>query len=233
MNSRTASQVLDYYGGEKKWKEAQVLTAIVDASGWAFRLKSRPDFHLAHIYAELDRPYCRITPIGTNRDVVGVLDGQDVRLQDSRGNVIKTRKDARGYFGGRRWLWWDDLDMTYFAAYAFWNYFTLPRLLQNNAIKWWEEQPGHLIAQFPDTIPTHSRWQEFHFTGEGQLRQHNYVAEVISKFAKASNRVLLHNTSRDVPYPSHRQVTPAKANGEPLGWPILIDIKVLDFQLSD
>jgi hypothetical protein len=53
--------------------------------------------------------------------------------------------------------------MAYFANYAFWNYFRLPNLLLENRIEWNEKVNGVLSALFPDSIPTHSTVQEFHF----------------------------------------------------------------------
>jgi hypothetical protein len=81
------------------------------------------------------------------------LDGNDVRVEHTNGDVVDTRKDARAYFPfGRRLFYWDDLDMAYFANYAFWNYFILPRLLMRNDIDWNEKADGILEATFPEHI---------------------------------------------------------------------------------
>ena len=97
--------------------------------------------------------FSRITPIDRNRDISGVLDGPDVHLENSRGEVIRERKKARRYFpGGRRLFYWDDLDMAYFANYAMWNYLTLPALLMRKDIVWKEIEAGLLEAIFPEEI---------------------------------------------------------------------------------
>jgi hypothetical protein len=122
-------------------------------------------------------------------------------------------------------LYWDDLDMAYFACYAFWNYLTLPALLLNDRITWSEIAQGVLQADFPSEIPTHSGRQTFIFDRQsGELKQHNYTAEIISKLATAANVVHAHLHADRVPYPSHRIVTPMRSSGKPLGWPRLIEI---------
>jgi len=124
---------------------------------------------------EIAKPFCKITPIGDNPDISGVLDGHDVRLENSYGEVVAERKNARNYFPlGRRLFYWDDLDMAYFANYAFWNYFTFPALLMNEEIIWEEKSDTLLQAAFPDFIPTHNKMQSFHFDkASGLLTQHD------------------------------------------------------------
>ena len=76
-------------------------------------------------------------------------------------------------------------------------------------------------------IPSHSRRQRFLFDRQtGLLRQHNYCADVISRFARAANVVHDHDQSDGLIYPAHRRVTPAGLNGKPLPFPELIDIQV-------
>ena len=141
----------------------------------------------------------------------------------------------RDYFSNvRQFFYWDDLDMAYFANYAFWNYFTLPNLLINNEIEWLEKSEGFLQATFPDYIPTHSKFQEFHFDLKtGLLLQHNYTADIISRFATAANVVLEHKTSNNIIFASSRRVTPKSGNGKALSFPILIDIIVHKFNLTN
>ena len=127
-------------------------------------------------------------------------------LEAADGSIVAARAGARGGFARpRRMLFWDDMDMAYFANYAFWNYFTLPNLLMNPAIAWTELSPGRLRAKFPDSIPTHSPVQEFHFDPiSGLLRQHDYTAEIISRLATAANVVLEHSRSDGIAFPSSR-----------------------------
>ena len=164
---------------------------------------------------------------------MGALDGLDVRLEGAGGEIVETRSRARTAFSGwRPNLYWDDLDMAYFANYAFWNYFTLPRLLMNPAIDWTETGLGRLRAIFPESIPTHSRVQEFQFDREtGRLRQHNYTVEIMSRLATAANVVLAHSEQDGLAFPSRREVSPQKPGGGALGWPLLLWIDVHAFRV--
>ena len=232
--NQTAEKAIAAYGGKELWKNAKAIEAEVSVRGWAFTLKRRPFFKHARIKMEVARPVSRLTPIGKNLWISGVLDGHDVRLEDANGNIIEERKNARGYFpGGRRLFYWDDLDMSYFANYAFWNYFTLPALLMREEIDWKEIEPGWLEATFPDSIPTHNKVQRFRFDLEtGLLLQHDYTADIISKLATAANVPLKHRQRSGLTYPSRRLVTPRSPSGKPLPAPTLIDITVHDFQIN-
>jgi hypothetical protein len=232
--TQTAEKAIAAYGGRKLWQNAKKLEVEISASGLAFTLKGRPFFRHAKMVLDVHRPFSSLTPIGRNPAVTGVLDDLDVRLENENGEIIAERCNARDYFQiGRRLFYWDDLDMSYFANYASWNYFTLPALLMREDIIWTELEPGWLEARFPDEIPTHSRAQRFRFDREsGLLIQHDYTAQIISPLAAASNVVLQHaKNSSGVVYPSIRRVTPKGPKGRPLGGPVLIHLEIHDYRL--
>lgn len=232
--TETAEKALAAYGGRELWQNAKTLETEISASGLAFTLKRRPFFRHAKMVLDIHRPFSMLTPIGRNPLITGILDGLDVRLENEKGQAISERKNARDYFKiGRRLFSWDDLDMSYFANYASWNYFTLPALLMRDEIGWTELEPGLLEARFPDEIPTHSRVQRFRFDREtGRLIQHDYTAQIISPLAAASNVVLQHaQNSAGVVYPSIRRVTPKGPKGKPLGGPVLIHLDIHNFRL--
>jgi hypothetical protein len=231
--NQTLKKTIDAYGGKETWTKAKSLKAEFSARGLAFILKQRPQFRRARVTMDIARPFSRITPIGKNWDISGVLDGQDVHLESANGEVIRERKNARQYFpGGRRFLYWDDLDMAYFANYAMWNYLALPALLMREDITWNEIQVGLLEAIFPKGIPTHNQKQRFRFDQEtGLLLQHDYTARVISRLAKAAHVVLDHSESLGLRFASHRRVTPRSAKGKPLRGPTLIEITIHDYHL--
>lgn len=233
--SLSAQRAIDAYGGAGLWENSKYIEAEVSVKGLAFTLKRRPFFEHAKIKMEINRPYSKLTPIGKSENISGVLDGHDVRLENEKGEVLAERKNARNYFPyGRRLLYWDDMDMAYFANYAFWNYFTLPRLLMNKNIEWVEKSEGVLVAKFPDSIPTHNKIQEFHFdTKTGLLVQHNYTAEIISNLAKAAHVAVEHSEQDNLIFPSLKRVTPRTRKGKALSGPVLIEIKVHRFKLNE
>ncbi|NTV99319.1 MAG: hypothetical protein HGA70_09165 [Chlorobiaceae bacterium] len=233
--SETAEKAIAAYGGRELWQKAEKLEVEVSAKGLAFVLKRRPFFNRVKMTESVHLPFSTLAPIGNDPKITGVLDGHDVRLEDRTGKVIAERKNAREFFRiGRRLFWWDDLDMSYFANYASWNYFTLPALLMRDDIGWKELEPGVLEARFPESIPTHSRVQLFRFDrGSGLLLQHDYTADIISPLARASNVVLKHTRNRDgLLYPSERRVTPRGPEGKPLAGPVLIHLDIHDYRLA-
>ncbi|MFN8412077.1 MAG: hypothetical protein U0Z26_06790 [Anaerolineales bacterium] len=232
---QTAEKAIAAYGGREFWSKAKRIEAEVSTHGLAFTIKSRPIFKRAKISMEIARPFSKLMPIGKNTQLAGVIEGHHVRLEDSTGRIVEERKDARKYFPGglQRLFHWDELDMAYFANYAFWNYFTLPFLLMREDINWKEIEPGWLEADFPESIPTHSKIQRFRFDLKtGLLIQHDYTVDIMSKLATAANVVLEHKQGDCFVYPSRRLVTPHSPSGNALSAPILIDITVHDFQVS-
>ena len=226
--SKTAAHAVEAYGGVTLWRQAQWLEASVSVRGLAFTLKQRPFFRRASLRVAV--PYCwsRLQPIGRQPHIAGVLDGPDVYLEDQEGQRVAERMQARSRFPSmRRHFRWDDLDMAYFANYAFWNYLTLPALLLSDAVHWKEAAPGVLDALFPDSLPTHCRRQRFHFDQDtGLLRQHDYTAEIIGGFARAAHVIEAHATQGGLRFPSRRRVTPRAPSGRPLAGPTLIAIDV-------
>ncbi len=232
--SETAEKAITAYGGITRWERAKQIEAKVSVTGLAFTLKRRPFFSRARITQHIHQPFSRLTPIGRTPGISGILDGNNVRLEDEHHEMISERKDPRDYFKlNRRIFYWDDLDMAYFANYAFWNYFTLPALLMRDDIIWNEPELGQLEARFPKEISTHCRNQQFRFDPEtGLLIQHNYTADIISRFARATNVVLKHTKNSDgVVYTASRRVTPMGLKGTAFKYPVLIQIEVHDFQL--
>jgi len=234
MKNVTANKAIEAYGGEKLWKKSKYIEAEVSVKGLAFILKRRPFLKYAKIKMEIGRPFSKLTSIGEKINISGILEGHNVRLENEHGDIIEERVNARKAFPyGRRTFYWDDLDMAYFANYAFWNYFTLPSLLMNNELEWKETSEGVLKVLFPNTIPTHNNEQEFHFDKEtGLLVQHNYTADIISKLAKAANVVAEHSEQNGILFPSSRCVTPRTKKGVALKRPLLVDIQVHQFKLS-
>ncbi|WP_419657995.1 hypothetical protein Dvar_70170 [Desulfosarcina variabilis str. Montpellier] len=233
MLSPIAKKAIEVYGGANLWLNSDVIEAEVSVKGLAFTLKRRQFFNRANIKMAINRPYSILTPIGNDKRISGILDNGNVRLENQRNEIIAERKNARTYFPyGRRLFYWDDLDMAYFANYAFWNYFTFPALLMNKEIIWEEKTDSCLQATFPNSIPTHNAIQSFHFdVDNGLLFQHDYTADIISKYAQATNVVLKHEEKNGVLFPSVRKVTPRGLSGKPMNWPILIEIKVHAFEV--
>jgi hypothetical protein len=206
-------QVARAYGGDA-WRRARAVEAVVSAGGPGFFLKGRRRFDHVTIHADLHRPYARISPI--NREGhVGVLDGIDVRIERADGSVVTRRKDARRFFPrGRRLIYWDDLDQTYFTGYAAWNYLVFPALLMRDDITWSQPEPWVLAADFPPAIPTHSPRQSFLIDPATYLvRRHDYTAEVFGNWARAGHVIFEHRRFDGIPVPVRREARPLLRGG--------------------
>jgi hypothetical protein len=229
--SPTARRVLAAYGGADRWRDASGAEGCVTLSGLLFYAKWRHLPPRSLITIDLTRPLARMQPID-RQGHVGVLDGLDVRLEDTSGRLLAGRKEAHRFFpGGRRTLFWDRLDLAYFVGYAFWGYSALPRLLLRDDIEWREIEDGVLEARFGPNLPRHSEIQRFSFDRRGLLTRNDYVAEVVSPKARATNRVLAHGEWEGIPYPSLRRVTARIADEKVTRWPTLVGIRVTDWRL--
>lgn len=234
MLSKTAEKAIEFYGGASLWNNARKIDATVSAKGLAFKLKNRPFFENAKIELQVPILDVRIKPIGNRAEKnTAVLSENNVALFSEDNALIQSRENPRAYFKKfNRILKWDDLDMGYFANYAFWNYFTLPKLLLSDNIKWEEKKPGILKATFKDNFATHSKHQIFQFdVKSGALISHRYSADIISRFAFAANRVIEHKEQAGIRFPSHRVVTPALPFMKCLPFPKLIEFWVHDYKV--
>jgi len=232
MLTPLAKQVLDAYGGESRWSSAHSVEAVVSAAGWAFRLKfQHPDDHI-RVQLAIGTPIARYTP-ATRSGLTAVLDGQNIRLEDEAGRTVEQRRDPARFFPyGRRALWWDALDRSYFSAYALWNYLTFPALLLRDDIAWTELPGNRLEALFSASVPTHSERQIFYLDpATSRLLRHDYTAEVFGKWARAANVVREHQETDGIPWPSRRRVTPIGPGNRPIPWPVLVDIHVHSWRL--
>jgi hypothetical protein len=231
--SPTAERALDAYGGAARWKSASTLRVVLSASGVAFRLKWQPALVRARQEHAVHEPRVRCAGIDRAGNI-GILEGPDVRLEAPDGRPLGARLDARSFFGpGRRLLWWDALDQTYFACYAAWNYFTLPALLLREDIGWTEPAPGVLEARFPPHLPTHSPAQRFRFDpATGLLVQHDYTAEIIGGWAHAARVVLEHGRQGGVAFPRRMRITPRSGDGTPRRFPVLVAVEAHELELT-
>ncbi len=225
-------RLLNSYGGAELWTSLHCIEAIVSTCGLALRLKQRPFFHHAHISVDIHSMRTRIRPIGSDAGCSTLLDGHTVSLYGPDGNEIERREDAHlGFPYGRRLWKWDDLDMGYFAGYAFWNYFSFPALLMRHDIAWTQVDDITLAAHFSEAIPTHSRSQLFFADPSTWLvRQHNYTVDVISPLATAAHVMVHHKMFGGMQVPCTRRVYPQKKGAKALGFPLLLGIDVHEFQ---
>ena len=168
----------------------------------------------------------------------GVFERDSVRIESLDGEVLSERADPRAAFGGRRNLWWDDLDLLYFAGYALWGYAVAPFVLARPEFEVRDEQPWEengerwegIRVTFPPDTPAHSREQSYWFGPDGLLRRNDYTAEVFGNWAKATHYVYDHREFDGFVIPTRRRAMPRGPRGRPLPIPI-VTIAIADVRV--
>jgi hypothetical protein len=170
----------------------------------------------------------------------GVFENGDVRIETDDGRVLSERKNARAAFGGRRNVWWDDLDLLYFGGYALWGYIGAPFIFtrpgyQVEEIEPWrergEEWPG-LRVRFPVGVPVHSREQSYYFGPDGLIRRNDYTAEVFGPWAKAAHYCWDYRDFDGIKIPTRRCAMPRGPGGRPVRAIRIVRIAIDDARLD-
>lgn len=228
------SGILEKNGGLRPWQEHRSLTIRLSFGGLAFAarwnrkgLRERNCRVFLHeqktILEDYPCPGCR-----------GIFTPALLELENEDGQVFAQRHKPRPlYRAFRRQLWWDDLDLLYFAGYAAWNYFAMPWLLtwpgvgiQNISERiegdqtWWE-----LTVEFPPGFATHCPRQVFYFDERGRLRRHDYDPEPFASWARAAHYCFGHIELEGVFFSTYRRVVPRLADRRSLPFPVLVWIK--------
>jgi hypothetical protein len=217
-------RAIEAHGGQERFEATERVSADLRASGLAFSLRfQRGAFARFTHTVSTKEPRAVLAP-HPGQGKRGVLENGDVRIETDNGKVIEERKNARAAFGGRRNLWWDDLDVTYFGGYAWWGYvvapfiFTRPDFEVEEIEPWREDGESWrgLRVLFPDDLPAHSREQRYYFGDDGLLRRHDYTAEVFGSWAKAAHYCYDHRSFSGLVVPTRRRVMPRRRNGRPV-----------------
>ena len=166
-------------------------------SGWAFVLK-RQRGALSNFTGIVSTWEPRVVLSGIpNRGSAGCSSTATCGSRTTSGQVLAERAEpARRPSSGRRNLWWDDLDLLYFGAYALWGYlnapfvFRAPRLTRSR-----RPSPGARTARpgagcgsaSPTTCPRTHASSATTSASDGLLRRNDYTAEVFGGWAKATH----------------------------------------------
>ena len=141
----------------------------------------------------------------------------------TRARSSRERKNARAAFGGRRNIWWDDLDLLYFAGYALWGYVVRAVHLHapglrgrgDRAVARGRRGAGRGCgSRFPDDVPAHSREQSYYFGPDGLIRRNDYTAEVFGGWAKATHYCWDYREFGGFMVPTRRRGDAARARGQ-------------------
>lgn len=236
--SALLDEVLDAHGGLERWRTTSAIHARVRSGGLLLRTRvpgNRFADYRITVFVQEARTVLDPFPSDGQR---GVFERGVARIESHEGQVISSRVNARSAFFGRsglrRNVRWDPLDSVYFAGYAMWNYLTTPYLLTRAGVEVSEgeawRQGGEtwrrLNAHFPPGIDTHSPRQTFYFDDGGHLRRHDYVAEVIGRWARAAQHCADHVHAGGLVFPTQRRVLPIGPGNHSLPFPTLVSLQL-------
>jgi hypothetical protein len=223
-------------GGLPAWERTGEVVVRVSSGGFAFATKLQGhavrgvDARVAtsgqHVVFE---PY----PTAGRRGVFEQDGG--VRVEAVDGEVVQARPAPRPAFADlRHRLWWDRLDILYFATYAIWTYVSVPFVLLRDGyelqeLEPWEEGGEHwrrLAVRFPEGVHTHCSEQVFYIDADGLIRRHDYTAEPFGGWAKAAHYCFDHRDFDGLLLPTRRLVYPRRPDNRPRSRPRMVWIEV-------
>jgi hypothetical protein len=237
-------EVMEAHGGLERWRGARSIHARVRSGGLLLRTRI-PGNRLAdyRLTVQVHEPRAVLDPFPRAGER-GVFDRGGARIEHRDGEVVASRSDPRAAFFGasgfRRNLRWDPLDSAYFAGYAMWNYLTTPYLLTGDGLEVsergiWEEHGEawrRLEARFPAAIDTHSRSQTFYFDAHGRLKRHDYVADVVGRWARVAHYCADHVQAGGLVFPTRRWVRPVRPGNRSLPFPTMVSLQLTDLHVE-
>ena len=182
--------------GAARWKRFRRIEGEMSITGLLWARKGWPEvLKDVRVIADIAGQHITYQPF-TADGLCSDYRPDRVAIVASDGKRLKQRANPREAFADHRpETLWDELHLAYFSGYAMWNYLTFPHLLTLEGVEvtegetWPEagETWRRLNASFPPDIDTHSSRQTFYVDADGRLRRHDYVPEVIGRWARAAH----------------------------------------------
>jgi hypothetical protein len=232
------ADVLAAHGGALRWRALDALRVRLRFGGFAFQMRfAEPEPIARWLEVDLRMPRSVFSdyPEAGQR---GVFTPERVWIEAADGRVLRALDAPRAALlaSRRRQLWWDDLDLLYFAGYAAWNYFQGPSLLLRAGVEAREIEPWtedgetwrRLAVRFHDSVPTHSREQVFYYGPDLHQRRHDYAPDAFAAWAAAAHYTREYRDFGGLLLPTRRQVVPRNADGSTEARPTLVWIDVLE-----
>ncbi len=237
-------EVLDAHGGLERWLKVRTVHARVRTGGLLIQMRVPGNrFADYRITVHVQQPLTVFDPFPRDGQR-GVFERGAARIEGHDGEVLSSRADARAAFFGRsglrRNIRWDPLDSVYFAGYAMWNYLTFPYLLTREGVEvsegdTWSDGAQtwrRLEASFPPNIDTHSPRQTFYVDAGGRLLRHDYVSEVIGRWARVAHHCADHIQAGGLLFPTRRWVHPLGPGNSSMPFPTLVSLQLTDLRVE-
>jgi hypothetical protein len=222
------------HGGRERFERTERIAADLHVGGVALPLRfqrGKLSDYTGEVWTREPRAVLEPYPAPGRR---GVFERDRVRIESLEGEVLAERADPRAAFGGRRNLWWDDLDLLYFAGYALWGYVVAPFVLTQPGYTVEDEEPWReggetwqgIRVTFPANVPAHSRVQSFWFGPDGLIRRNDYTAEVFGGWATAAHYCFDYREFDGFMVPTRRRAMPRGPSRRPVRAVALVKIAI-------
>src|SRR6185436_18131989 len=177
-------------GGEERWRrlelrlEMRALTGMIPALKGVNVTFPRPG--RVRIQPAAGRAVFEDYPTPGTR---AHFDRGAIWLEDATGKKDDSPDHRATFAGWRKWRRWRPLDAVYFFGYAATHYHALPFTLgEGQLVRHRPHAGGDIVTvDLPPDLHTHYRRQTFHFGGDGLIRRHDYVAEIIGWWARGAH----------------------------------------------
>jgi hypothetical protein len=232
--------VIEAHGGLDHWHSVNLGEATIVTGGglWGFKGLIQ-DPNPRRMTVSLHQERASLKPFG-DPDWHTEFTPERIAIVRSDGSVVNERMHPRASFAGHGLdTPWDPLHRAYFNGYAMWTYLTTPFLFMIEGVRVHEIEPWTegsqtwrvLRVEFPDTIATHSRVQDFYFGDDLSLRRHDYAVDVAGGFAAAQ---IVHDyiEADGIRLPSKRRAYLRGPDHRPNADVLLVSIDISDVRFT-
>jgi hypothetical protein len=173
-------------------------------------------------------------------DQLALFTSERIAIEKVDGTVVAERYGPTDSFAGHQMQTpWDELHRAYFNGEALWTYLTTPFLLAGDGVHVEETEPWNqdgqtwrvLRAQFPGSIQTHNRVQDFFFDDSLMLRRHDYHVNIAGGFP-AAQLTSEHVTVDGISLPTMRRAYTRGPDRRPILDMLMVSIDFSDVKFS-
>ncbi|MFI7612281.1 hypothetical protein ACIBP6_13770 [Nonomuraea terrae] len=231
-------RVIAAHGGLDRWNAFTSVKAHHLTGGGLWALKGQGGVMKDVItHVDIHRRFVRQSPFG-GPGLRSSFAADRVAVETDAGDVVEERRDPRDAFAGHDLdTPWDRLHLAYFTGYAMWTYLTEPFSFAMPGFQAEELEPWRgdgqtwrrLKVVFPDHIATHSKEQTYYIDGDGLIRRHDYVTEVLGANAgPAAHYSSEHREFDGIMVPTRRRVHLIGEDGNVMEEPLIVSIDMED-----
>lgn len=217
-------QVIAAHGGLDRWAQVQGLTVRFSAGGLLFRMKGR-----THGLENATVRFVRGEQLGS----AASADPRPWQLDI--GAPDQLAQDLRRISTLPRPLRWSNHDLGTFTGAAMWTYLHLPFMLADADVSVQLGPSWRGMRRLDFVVParraTHSRAQSIYVDDDGLIRRHDYVAQVLGRWAHAVHRCDDYRWFDGIAFATRRLVTPSLF-GAVLTHPTMVHIAVDALELE-